>query len=190
MHTKGNLFIISGPSGAGKGTLVDAVVKRLDNIVVSVSATTRLPRLGDVPGESYHFLDDQEFDELARNGGFLEWATIHGRRYGTLVSEVQRILDAGQDLILEIDVQGNDLVKSKMPEAVSIFIVPPSLDELKRRLNQRGTEDPASIAQRLKAAEVELQARSRYNVIIVNDDLATATDELVAFIERYRAEGP
>lgn len=179
---RGSLFIVSGPSGVGKGTLVAAALKALPNLALSVSATTRPPRPGDVEGVDYYFKTEEEFDQLIQNGGFVEWAEVHGRRYGTLTSEVNKALGEGKDLILEIDPQGFMQVKSHMSEVVSIFIAPPSLEELKRRLKQRGTEDDQSISQRLKTAEIEIQAKDSYNVVIINDDLEKALQELVSLI--------
>jgi guanylate kinase len=166
----------------GKGTLVAAALKALPNLALSVSATTRPPRPGDVEGVDYYFKTEEEFDQLIQNGGFVEWAEVHGRRYGTLTSEVNKALGEGKDLILEIDPQGFMQVKSHMSEVVSIFIAPPSLEELKRRLKQRGTEDDQSISQRLKTAEIEIQAKDSYNVVIINDDLEKALQELVSLI--------
>ncbi|GHT78655.1 guanylate kinase [Actinomycetota bacterium] len=186
MPEKGNLFIISGPSGVGKGTLVAAVLQRLENIQVSISATTRLPRLGDIPDQSYHFFSDQQFDEMISTDGFLEWAVIHGQRYGTLMSEVNKILKTGNDMILEIDIQGNNAVKAKMPEAISIFIAPPNMQELENRLRNRHSEDDLKIKQRLKTAELEIESKDGYNVVIVNEDLDAAINELVSLISGYR----
>jgi guanylate kinase len=185
--TKGQLYVISGPSGVGKGTLVAAATGALPNLALSVSATTRPPRLGDVEGVSYHFKSNAEFDQLIARGGVLEWAEVHGNRYGTLTDEVQKALDAGKDLILEIDTQGNDLVRRSIPGALSIFIAPPSLDELRSRLEYRATEDAASVERRLCTAHAELARKDDYDVVIVNDDLDRATQELLAVIERHRA---
>lgn len=184
----GHLFVISGPSGVGKGTLVAAVLKAFPDIALSISATTRAPRPGDVEGVSYHFKTDEEFDELIAQGNMLEWAQIHGNRYGTLLSEVQKALASGKDLILEIDPQGNSQVKSTLPEAFSIFIAPPTKEELRTRLVARGTEDSMSIEQRLRTAELELREKDRYNAVIVNDDLELATRELLAVIQKLRSD--
>lgn len=183
---QGRLFIVSGPSGAGKGTLVSALIKALPDLLLSISATTRPPRSCDSEGVSYHFKSDTEFDELIENGELLEWAEVHGNRYGTLVSEVRGALDTGKDLVLEIDPQGDEQVKRLIPETYSIFIAPPSMAELQRRLELRGTEDKAMIEERMRTAEVEMQSRGRYNAVIVNDDLAQATRELVEVVRRQR----
>jgi guanylate kinase len=187
-RNQGNLFVVSGPSGVGKGTLVFAAVKALPDVALSVSATTRAPRPGEVDGVTYHFKSDAEFDELLGHGGLLEWAEVHGRRYGTLTSEVRTALDEGRDLILEIDPQGCEQIQRQLPEAFSIFIAPPSLAELRKRLEGRATEDADSIARRLETAEVEMRMQNRYNVVIVNDNQALATQELLAILARRRGE--
>ncbi|MDR0888276.1 MAG: guanylate kinase [Coriobacteriales bacterium] len=182
----GTLFVISGPSGVGKGTLVSLILQRLRNISLSVSATTRAPREGEVDGVSYHFLSDDEFDAVLSEDGFLEWANVHGMRYGTMKSKVQASIDAGCDVLLEIDVQGAKQVKEKRPDAVLIFIEPPSFDTLEERLHTRGTEDDAAISRRLETARRELTQENCYDEIIVNDDLDVATNQLIAIIEKHR----
>lgn len=182
---KGNLFVLSGPSGAGKGTLVKRVLQRVPDTWVSVSATTRQPRPGEVDGRDYFFLDQPRFDELVSQGGFLEWAHVHGNSYGTLRSRVQDRIDHGSQVILEIDVQGAFQVKKAMPEAHLIFIEPPSLEELERRLRGRGTETEDVICNRMKTAEVELARKMEYDVQVVNDELERATEELVSYIGSF-----
>ena len=182
---KGNLFVLSGPSGAGKGTLVKRVLQRVPDAWVSVSATTRQPRSGEVDGRDYFFLDQPRFDELVSQGGFLEWAHVHGNSYGTLRSRVQDRIDHGSQVILEIDVQGAFQVKKAMPEAHLIFIEPPSLEELERRLRGRGTETEEVICNRMKTAEVELARKMEYDVQVVNDELERATEELVSYIGSF-----
>lgn len=182
---KGNLFVLSGPSGAGKGTLVKRVLQRVPDAWVSVSATTRQPRPGEVDGRDYFFLDQPRFDELVSQGGFLEWAHVHGNSYGTLRSRVQDRIDQGSQVILEIDVQGAFQVKEAMPEAHLIFIEPPSLEELERRLRGRGTETEEVICNRMKTAEVELARKMEYDVQVVNDELERATEELVSYIGSF-----
>lgn len=182
---KGNLFVLSGPSGAGKGTLVKRVLQRIPDAWVSVSATTRKPRPGEVDGKDYYFLDQPRFDELVSQNGFLEWARVHGNSYGTLRSRVQDHMNAGGQVILEIDVQGAFQVKKAMPEAHLIFIEPPSLEELERRLRGRGTETEEVICKRMKTAEVELAQKMEYDVQVVNDELERATDELVSYIGSF-----
>lgn len=179
------LFVISGPSGAGKGTLVARVRCERPDLGLTVSATTRKPRAGEIDGVNYYFLTDDEFSARIEAGDFIEWAQVHDHRYGTLASEVDRNLATGQSLILEIDVQGALAVKERFPEAVLIFIEPPSLDVLKERLVGRGSETPESLALRLRTAEQEMQLRDRYDEIVVNDDLDRATDDLLAVLNAH-----
>lgn len=183
------LFVISGPSGAGKGTLVERVRASRPDLGLTVSATTREPRAGEVDGVNYYFLTDDEFSSRVEAGDFIEWAQVHDHRYGTLASEVDRNFATGQSLILEIDVQGALAVKERFPGSVLIFIEPPSLDILKERLIGRGSETPESLALRLHTAEGEMQLRDRYDEIVVNDDLASATDELLAVLNRHERNG-
>ncbi len=186
----GRLFVISGPSGAGKGTLVNRVMGRRDGTWLSVSATTRLPREGEVDGVSYFFLSDDEFDAKIEEGDFLEWANVHGRRYGTLKSVVLEKLEQGIDVILEIDVQGALQVRENHPDAFLIFIKPPSFEELERRLVSRGTETAEQIAGRLEVAKLEMEQEKCYNVSLVNDELERATEELLEIMDSQRAEAP
>lgn len=179
----GNLFVISGPSGAGKGTLVSRVVERVPDAWVSVSATTRPPREGEVDGVSYFFMSDGEFDELVARGGFLEWAHVHAHKYGTPLASVKEHIDAGDQVILEIDVQGGFQVREKLPQAHLVFIDVPSVEELLARLRGRGTESEDVIAARMKVAQVELSQKEKYDYVVMNDNLDRATDELVAYIE-------
>ena len=184
----GKLFVISGPSGAGKGTLVNRVMGRRDGTWLSVSATTRLPREGEVDGVSYYFLSDDEFDAKIEEGDFLEWANVHGRRYGTLRSVVLEKLEQGIDVILEIDVQGALQVRENHPDAFLIFIKPPSFEELERRLVNRGTETAEQIAGRLEVAKLEMEQETCYNVSLVNDELERATEELLEIMDSQREE--
>ncbi len=182
---KGNLFVLSGPSGAGKGTLVSRLLDAMPDAWVSVSATTRQPRPGERDGVSYYFMDQSRFDELVSQDGFLEWATVHGNSYGTLKSSVQEHMEAGCQVILEIDVQGALQVRKAMPQAHLIFIEPPTIEELERRLRGRGTETEEVIRKRMETAKVELARKMEYDVQVVNDDLNRATDELVAYITSF-----
>lgn len=179
------LFVISGPSGAGKGTLVARVREQLPGLGLTVSATTRGPRAGEVDGVHYYFLTNDEFSRRIEAGEFVEWAQVHDHRYGTLASEVDRNLATGQSLILEIDVQGALAVKERFPHAVLIFIEPPSLDVLRERLLGRGSETPESLELRLHTAEEEMLLRDRYDEVIVNDDLDRATRELIDVLHRH-----
>lgn len=178
----GNLFIISGPSGAGKGTLVARLLEEVPDTWVSVSATTRRPRPGEEEGVSYYFLDREDFLALADEGGFLEWAEYAGNCYGTPLASVQREMTAGKQVILEIEVQGALQVKEKMPEAHLVFIEPPSLEELERRLRGRGTEADDVVRKRMDTALVELSHKMEYDIRLVNDDLDEAVAQLVAYV--------
>lgn len=165
--------------------MVSRVRERVPGLGLTVSATTRAPRAGEVNGVNYYFLTDDEFSARAEAGEFIEWAQVHDHRYGTLASEVERNLATGRSLILEIDVQGALAVKERFPDAVLIFIEPPSLEVLRDRLIGRGSETPESLALRLHTAEGEMRLRGRYDEILVNDDLDRATDELVAVLHRH-----
>ena len=181
----GNLFVISGPSGAGKGTLLSCVLQRIPDAWVSVSATTRQPRPGEQEGVHYFFLDEPEFKKLVEHDGFLEWACVHGNYYGTLKDRVQAHMGKGEQVILEIDVQGAFQVRKALPEAHLVFIDPPSLEELERRLRERGTESDDIISSRLKTAKLELAQKKEYDIEVVNDDLERAVDELVSVINSF-----
>ena len=179
------LFVVSGPSGAGKGTLVAQVRTQRPDLGLTVSATTRQPRPGEIDGVSYHFLTVEDFDARVQAGEFLEWANVHGNRYGTLVSEVTRNLEAGHSVILEIDVQGALNVRKVYPEAVLVFIEPPSMEVLEQRLRGRGTEDEASVKLRLADAAQEMELASAYDERIVNDELDAAVARLAAVLESH-----
>lgn len=182
------LFVVSGPAGVGKGTLVSLVRERRPNLGLPVSATTRSPRPGEENGVSYHFLSNQEFDDCIEHGEFLEWARVHTNRYGTLRREVDACLERGESVLLEIDMQGGLNVRKAYPHAVLIFIEPPSWDVLVQRLRGRGTESEESLAVRLETAKHELQQAHVYDVRIVNDDLNEAVDELERTLEKYETE--
>ena len=173
----------------GKGTLVALLRTRRPGLGLTVSATTRAPRDGEVDGVSYHFMGDDEFERRVRAGEFLEWAWVHGHRYGTLLAEVEANVAAGRSVVLEIDVQGALAVREARPDAVLVFIEPPSLEELERRLRGRGTEDEASVEVRLANARRELGLADRYDVRIVNDDLERALSELSNVIDTYEKDG-
>ena len=174
-------LVITGPSGVGKGTLIKGLLERMDGLVLAVSATTRKPRPGEVNGIDYHFLSPEDFDLRVRAGDFVEHAEYAGNRYGTLRSELER---PGRGTVLEIDVQGARQVRETLPEAVRIFVEPPSIDDLSRRLSARASDDEEQIARRLDAAREELAAREEFPHRIVNDDLERATDELVELAAR------
>ncbi len=167
---KGMLLVLSGPSGAGKGTLAGLLLSQDDSFRFSVSATTRAPREGEKDGVHYHFLDDAAFDKLVEEGAFLEHAHVHGHRYGTLKSEVDKILEQGGNVLLDIDVQGAAMVMKAKPDAVSVFILPPSYAELRRRLEGRNTDAKEEIERRLRNAREEIPQLCHYQYTVVNGD--------------------
>ena len=175
------ILVITGPSGVGKGTLIKGLLDRMDGLTLAVSATTRAPRPGEVDGRDYHFLSTEDFDRRVRQGDFVEHAEYAGNRYGTLRSELER---PGVGTVLEIDVQGARQVRETLPDAVRIFVEPPSVDDLGRRLVERASDAPEQIERRLQAAREELAAREEFPHRIVNDDLERATDELVDLAAR------
>ena len=175
---KGNLIVISGPSGAGKGTICKALLEREDNLYISVSATTRSPRKGEVDGVNYYFLTQDEFKKKVDNNEFLEWAEVHGNYYGTPKFNVEEMINEGKNIILEIDVQGALNVKKNCEDGVFIFILPPSMEELKRRIIARGSETPESLIKRFKTAYEEINYISKYNYAVVNDDLEEAVKKV------------
>ena len=181
----GNLFVVSGPSGAGKGTLVNRLREEVSDLWVSISATTRSPRPGEVEGVHYFFFFFDEFDALIESDGLLEWANVHGKRYGTPKAPVLEHIAAGEQVILEIEPQGAFQVRDKYPECILVFIEPPSMEELERRLTGRGTETPEQIAGRLQVAQVEMSRKVEYDVVVKNDDLETAVQELIAAIDGF-----
>lgn len=186
MIKKGTLFVISGPSGVGKGTLVNKVLARNEDIKLSVSATTRNPRPNEVDGVNYHFFSKEKFEGLIKNDEFIEWAQFANNYYGTYQKVVNETLDTGNDLIVEIEVQGALQIKAKRPDAVLIFILPPSLDELKNRLIGRQTETPEVIEKRLSIVESEYQKKDEFNYQVVNDKLETSIIELENIINKQR----
>lgn len=179
--SKGVLFIVSAPSGCGKGTILAEVLKS-GNIYYSISATTRSPRPGEVNGVNYHFISKEEFEELIENNGVLEYASYCDNYYGTPRKPVEDMLNEGKHVILEIEVQGALKVMQKCPDAVSVFILPPSMKELERRLRKRGTEDNDVIKKRLSQAEDEIKYAENYDYIMVNCELEKAVNDLAAII--------
>lgn len=176
------VFVITGPSGVGKGTLIKRLREALPGLRLSVSATTRPPRRGEVHGEDYWFLEPEEFSRRVSAGDFVEHAEYAGRHYGTLREELDRHLDEGTPVVLEIEVQGARQVREAMPEAIQVFVVPPSFDELRSRLEGRGTDGDDTIQRRLDVSRVELESQHEFDHRIVNDDLDRATGELVGIV--------
>ena len=176
------VFVITGPSGVGKGTLIRGLMERLGELELSVSATTRAPRPGERDGVDYHFLAGEEFERRVGAGEFVEHADYAGRRYGTLRSELERRVRAGVPVVLEIEVQGARQVRAAMPEAVQVFIAPPSLEALRTRLVGRGTDDPQEVERRLRVAEQELAAQPEFAHVVVNDRLEDALELLTAIV--------
>jgi guanylate kinase len=172
------VFVITGPSGVGKGTLIRGLLERVPELELSVSATTRSPRPGERDGVEYHFLTPQEFDRRIEQGDFLEHAEYSGNRYGTLRSELEKRLSAGTPIVLEIEVQGARQVRRAMPEAIAVFIAPPSAEALRARLVGRGTDSPEQVEARMRTAQRELEAQPEFAHVVVNDRLEDATAEL------------
>lgn len=188
----GKLFVLSGPSGVGKGTVLWRVQERVPRLRKSVSVTTRPPAPTETPGEEYDFVSEAEFQRLLDAGAFLEWAEVHGHHYGTPEAWVDEQLAQGIDVVLEIDVQGGKQVAEKRPDACLIFLHPPSLDELNRRLRGRGRDSEAAVARRMKQALYELSQAPCYHHQIVNDDLDRTVEEIARVIlaERKKQQEP
>lgn len=185
---RGRLFVLSGPAGVGKGTILTEISGKLNNLVYSVSCTTREPRPGEVNGQSYYFISEEEFMKTVEDGELLEWARVHGHYYGTRRDIVERSLEAGLDVLLEIDVQGAKQVKKKIPEAVMVFVQPPSFEELVRRLKMRRTETPGQLDIRIENAKKELLAAGEYEHMIINDNVSAAARDFIEIIKKYRGK--
>lgn len=179
---RGNLIVISGPSGSGKGTICNELVKRNSNLWISISCTTRNMRTGDKEGITYYFLTKEEFETKINNNEFLEYAKYNENYYGTLKSEIEEKLDKGNDVILEIEVQGALKIKNILPDTIFIFIMPPSMKELKNRLENRHTETEDKILSRFKIAYKEINEYSKYNYVVVNDNLSDAVNKVESII--------
>ncbi|MDD7465848.1 MAG: guanylate kinase [Actinomycetaceae bacterium] len=174
-----HVFVLTGPTAVGKGTVIKQLTARFPDVWLSISATTRPPRAGEIDGVDYYFVSEQKFDELVRSGAMLEWARVHGRhRYGTLRTAVERALEQGKTVLLELDLAGSRQVRQSMPEAVHIFLAPPSWDELVGRLVGRGTEDASEQARRLETARVELAAENEFDMVVVNTTVEQAVIDI------------
>ena len=182
----GTLFIVTAPSGAGKTTLVSGLLDRDPMVRLSVSYTTRAPREGEVDGRHYHFVDVATFRALRDKGQFLEWAEVHSNYYGTSKAWLEAQVRSGKDILLEIDWQGAQQVRKAFPEAVGVFILPPSLEELERRLRGRGTDSEDVIARRVLGARGEMRHVAEFDYVIINEDLPAALDDLVAVVRASR----
>ncbi len=187
VRRRGSLIIVSGPSGAGKTSVCSPLLERVPGIRVSVSTTTRRPRAGEREGVDYRFVDDAEFDRMVAAGEFAEWATVHGHRYGTARRPLEEGLEAGEDLLLDIDVQGARQIKAIYPGAVSIFLIPPSRNSLEQRLRSRGTDDEQTVRRRLEGACREIESAPGYDYLVVNDDLARTVETVIAIVEAERS---
>ncbi|MFO7951705.1 MAG: guanylate kinase [Bacillota bacterium] len=185
---EGILLIISGPSGVGKGTVCRYLLKIRKALKLSVSTTTRPPRPGEVEGKEYNFTTTSRFKEMVDQGSFLEWAVVHDHYYGTRWDMVKKLMDRGEDIILEIDIQGAEQVKNKAFEAVSIFLAPPSMEVLEKRIIGRGTEDPEKINDRLKTAQREMEAYRDYDYLVVNDTVGKAASLIVSIIDAEKSK--
>jgi guanylate kinase len=183
------VFVITGPSGVGKGTLIRGLLERVPELRLSVSATTRSPRPGERDGIDYHFLTPEEFERRVQAGDFLEHAEYSGNRYGTLRSELERRLREGVPIVLEIEVQGARQIRQAMPEAIAVFIAPPSSDALRARLVGRGTDSAEAVEARMRTAQRELEAQPEFAHVVVNDRLEEATAELERIVRSALGDG-
>ena len=182
----GHLFIISAPSGAGKSTLCRAVRRHFGDLAYSVSFTTRSPRNGERQGVDYYFISEEDFHLGIREGRWAEWAKVHGSYYGSSAQWIDRTLRSGSDILMDIDLQGARQMMQRFPQAVTIFIMPPSLEELEKRLRKRGTDNPRSIALRLQNAREEIAQNGICRHVLLNDQIDKATQDLIQLIEGYR----
>lgn len=184
---RGILFVVSSPSGGGKGTLIQRVLNKVANLSYSVSFTTRAPRNGELDGREYFFITPERFEQMVAAGEFLEWAHVHGKRYGTARRQVVQETSEGRDIILEVDVQGAASVRTLAVDAVSIFILPPSFEVLRQRLEARGTDSPEELDLRLRNAPTELKDYSAFQYLVINDDADRAADQIRAIVHAERA---
>lgn len=185
--SRGTLFVVSSPSGGGKGTIIRHVLDVVENLSYSVSYTTRAPRQGEVNGREYFFINRETFDEMVAAGDFLEWACVHGNFYGTSKKQILEETACGADIILEVDVQGAASVRKLLMDSVSIFILPPSYEVLRQRLIARGTDSPGELEVRLRNAPEELKQYSAFDYVIINDEIERAAGQLASIIDAERA---
>ena len=177
---KGLLIVVSGPSGTGKGTVCSELLNQAQDLAYSISATTRQPRAGEVEGKNYYFMDKTDFEQKIAEGGFLEYANVYGNYYGTPLAKIEERLAAGEDILLEIDTQGALNVMKKCPDGLFIFLVPPSLAELERRIRGRGSETAESLAKRMGSAKKEIEDGRKYGYVVVNDTVKKAVSRIMA----------
>lgn len=182
----GRLFVLSAPSGTGKTTLCRRILPVFPDMKYSVSYTTRPPRNGETEGKDYHFIPREKFEQMIRENKWAEWAKVHGNYYGTSAELLEKDLYAGHDVLLDIDVNGARQIIRRFPESVPVFLMPPSMEELYRRLQQRGSDQPEIIGKRLKAAQQEMACRNEYRHVVINDDLEETVEKLAALIKEYR----
>jgi len=181
----GKLIVISGPSGAGKTTLIRKVIQKIPTLTFSVSATTRPIREGEIESIDYFFVSSEEFSDLIRNDAFIEWAKVHGNLYGTLKNQIKELIEKGKNIVLDIDEQGANQIKKKEIPALFIYILPPSLKELKKRLKERDTEHIKEMDRRLQSAKEQITSKGFYDYVIINDDIRKVVKKLKKIIENY-----
>lgn len=189
MATRGHLFIISGPSGAGKSTVLSAILRKRPQLRYSISYTTRPPRRDEQDGVDYHFITEAAFRNKIKSGELAEWAEVHGNLYGTSSRYIEETLNDGQDVLLDIDVQGANRLRANYPEAISIFLTTPNIEELEKRLMKRGMDSPSAVGQRLKNAEAEMAQAHLYDHMVVNDDIGQTVLQLEAIIDKAYHNG-
>lgn len=187
MDEKGQIFVITAPSGTGKTTIIDGVRENMRGVGYSISHTTRMPREGEVNGYDYYFVDRAEFQEMIEAHEFIEWAVVYDQLYGTSISSINRGLSSGKDVLMDLDIQGAEAIKRRFPESLSIFILPPSMEILKERLKGRSTDEKRDIDLRMRKAVEEIQRCRDYDFIVINDDLNQAAKEIEAIITAQRA---
>lgn len=182
------LLIVSSPSGAGKTTLCNKLLAEFDDLRFSTSHTTRTPRKGETDGKDYFFVSDKQFDQMIEDDLFIEWANVHDNRYGTARAELRAAANAQKDLLFDVDFQGAAQIKRQYPDAIGVFVLPPSIEELQRRLRSRGTETPESLERRFKAALQEIANHAQFDHLVVNDNLETAYDQIRAILIAERTK--